>query len=580
MGCWQSLVSAHARESRHERQRIGWRSGTGKWPADYPDSLGSVVDIGPGSPTGITFGTGAKFPEKYQRALFISDWSYGTIYAVHMTPDGSSYVGEAEKFALAQPLPVTDLVVHPTDGSLYVSIGGRRTQSGLYRITYTGSESTAPAKPLANDEGLELRELRYSLERLHGAQSKYTLDLAWPYLAHPDRAVRFAARIAIEHQPVEWWAERAIREEDPIARIQAMIALARCGKPEMQAEALSTLNKVDWKSLSESQRVDLLRAYQLVFIRLGKGTPESRKEVLSKLDGLYPDRSNRLNMELCKLLVYLEAPGVVQRTLALLDKAPTQEEQISYLFSMMELKADWSLENRKRYFDWFTKLAASRGGKSFIGFLRNIRQGAIDSLSEPEKVALKDVVETKFAAVDPAAAAPPRPFVKKWTVDELVGELDQNLEHRNFDRGRALFSAANCFKCHRVRLDGGATGPDLTGVAGRFNNRNLLESVIEPSKVISDQYEKMQFQMVDGRVIEGRVINLNGDSLMVLTNMYDPDSIVGVKRSEVEVSQVAKSSMMPEGLLDTLTKDEILDLMAYLKSGGNPQSALFEAGGK
>jgi putative heme-binding domain-containing protein len=128
-----------------------------------------------------------------------------------------------------------------------------------------------------------------------------------------------------------------------------------------------------------------------------------------------------------------------------------------------------------------------------------------------------------------------------------------------------------------VKLEGGSTGPDLTGVAGRFSNRNLLESIIEPSKVVSDQYEKMQFQLVDGRVIEGRVINLNGDNLMVLTNMLDPDSIVAVKRSEVEVSQVSKTSMMPEGLLDTLTKDEILDLMAYLKSGGNPQSALFES---
>ena len=167
--------------------------------------------------------------------------------------------------------------------------------------------------------------------------------------------------------------------------------------------------------------------------------------------------------------------------------------------------------------------------------------------------------------------------MQKWTVDELVSDLDNRLEHRNFEKGRALFSAANCFKCHRVKLEGGSTGPDLTMVASRFNNRNLLESIIEPSKVISDQYEKHQFQMVDGRVIEGRVINLNGDGLMVLTNMLDPDSLVAVKRSEVEASQVSKSSMMPEGLLDTLTRDEILDLMAYLKSGGNPQNALFES---
>jgi glucose/arabinose dehydrogenase len=360
---------------------FGWRSGTGKWPADYPDSLGSVVDIGPGSPTGVVFGTGAKFPEKYQRALFISDWSYGTIYAVHLEPDGSTYRGTAEKFASAQPLPVTDMVVHP-DGSLYIAIGGRKTQSGVYRVTYTGTESTAPAPPLAKDDGLEDRQLRFSLESLLGTKSRYTVDLAWPYLGHPDRVIRFTARQVIEQQPVEWWAERALAEEDPVALTQAILALARNGKPEHHEAAIAALNRIDWSALSDSKRLDLLRTYQLVFIRLGKGSDETRKSVLAKLDGQYPNSSTRLNQELVKQLVYLEAPGVVKRTLALLSKAPTQEEQIALVFALMELKADWTLEDRKAYFNWFNNLAASRGGKSFIGFLRNIRQGAIDSLSE------------------------------------------------------------------------------------------------------------------------------------------------------------------------------------------------------
>ena len=63
---------------------FGWRYGSGKWPEYYPDNLPAVVNIGPGSPTGITFGTGAKFPAKYQRSLFIADWSYGIIYAVQL----------------------------------------------------------------------------------------------------------------------------------------------------------------------------------------------------------------------------------------------------------------------------------------------------------------------------------------------------------------------------------------------------------------------------------------------------------------------------------------------------------------
>jgi putative heme-binding domain-containing protein len=558
---------------------FGWRSGTARWPADYPDSLGSVVDIGNGSPTGITFGTGAKFPEKYQRSLFISDWSYGTLYAVHLTPDGSTYAGVAERFMSAQPLPITDLVIH-ADGAMYVAIGGRKTQSGLYRVTYTGDESTAPAASSGNDPQKKARELRYSLERLHGEQSTYTVDLAWPHLSSPDRTTRFTARVAIEHQPVASWAERALTEKDSVASIQAIIALARCGDASMHDRAIEALNRIDWNKLNDSQRLDLLRAYQLVFIRFGRGSDAARASVIAELDGLYPNPSSRLNLELAKQLVYLEAPGVVKRTLALFDKAPTQEEQIHYVFTLMELKKDWTPADREAYFKAFATLAGTRGGHSFIGFIRNIRKGAIDSLSEEEKVALKPIIEQKFEPVDPASVAPARPFVKKWTVDELVTVLDKKLEHRDFAKGKAMFSAAQCFKCHRVKLEGGSTGPDLTGAGNRFNNRNMLESLIEPSKVVSDQYEKHVFQLNDGRVVEGRVINLNQDNLMVLTNMFDPDSIVPIKRGEIEESQISKTSMMPESLLDTLTEEEILDLVAYLKSGGDAKNDVFEAGGK
>ena len=104
---------------------FGWRNGAGKWPAYYPDSLPPVVNIGPGSPTGVAFGYGAKFPAKYQDALFICDWSYGKLYAVHLTPEASDYKAELEEFVTGTPLPLTDLVVNPKDGAMYFAIGGR-----------------------------------------------------------------------------------------------------------------------------------------------------------------------------------------------------------------------------------------------------------------------------------------------------------------------------------------------------------------------------------------------------------------------------------------------------------------------
>src|SRR5207302_6911570 len=121
----------------------GFRNGSNPYPARYPDTLPPVYDIGPGSPTGVCFGYGAKFPAKYEEAFYICDWSYGRLFAVHLTPDGSAYKAQIEEFATGAPLALTDLVVNPQDGALYFTVGGRNTQSALYRITYTGTESTA-----------------------------------------------------------------------------------------------------------------------------------------------------------------------------------------------------------------------------------------------------------------------------------------------------------------------------------------------------------------------------------------------------------------------------------------------------
>src|SRR5439155_3523819 len=147
-------------------------------PAYYPDSVPAILDIGPGSPTGVTFGYGAKFPAKYQDALFICDWSYGKLYAVHMKPDGSAYKAEAEEFVTGTPLPLTDIVINPKDGALYFTIGGRKTKSGLYRVTSTWVSD--PDVPIRGDgPAEEVRKTRLALEQFHGKQDPAAVDAAW-----------------------------------------------------------------------------------------------------------------------------------------------------------------------------------------------------------------------------------------------------------------------------------------------------------------------------------------------------------------------------------------------------------------
>ncbi|MCH1420941.1 MAG: heme-binding protein, partial [Akkermansiaceae bacterium] len=82
----------------------GWRHGTGKWPNYYTDTLPATIDIGPGSPTGVSNGLGARFPAKYQKAIYINDWTYGTMYAIHLEQDGASYKATKEEFVSGKPL--------------------------------------------------------------------------------------------------------------------------------------------------------------------------------------------------------------------------------------------------------------------------------------------------------------------------------------------------------------------------------------------------------------------------------------------------------------------------------------------
>ncbi|HAB15348.1 MAG TPA: c-type cytochrome [Verrucomicrobiota bacterium] len=586
---------------------FGWRSGASKWPSYYPDTLPPVVDIGPGSPTGVTFGYGAKFPAKYQNAYFASDWSYGKLYAVHIEPDGAGYMGTAEEFITGQPLPLTDVLINPLDGAMYFAIGGRKTQSALYRVTYAGSESTAPSNmKLA---GGTTRELRRKLESFHGRPDPKAVDAAWPFLGHADRYLNTAARVAIEWQPVATWRERALAETKPDASINALIALVRASAtdephrkpsdpkpdPSLQPAVLAALDRLDESkavSANKTQQLGVLRAYALTFIRLGRPDDATRLKLAQRFEsrfpaqsapatsraepGNFPGATAALNLQLGEMLVYLAAPQAATKLMAALEKAPSQEEQLAYAKMLRVLRTGWTPALREAYFNWYVKAANFRGGASLAGFLRDMKNDAIATLSDAEKIALKPILDAKppkRTALENLLTG--RQVVKEWQVNDLTPSLTTGLQHRNYDRGRELFGAVGCYNCHRFATEGGAVGPDLTGIAGRFNPRDLLESVVDPNKEISDQYQAILVTKNDGETVIGRVANLNDDSIMIATDMTDPNAFADVKRKDVKSIEPSKVSPMPEGLLNTLKEDEILDLLAFLLSQGDRSSKYF-----
>ena len=577
---------------------FGWRSGTGKWPTYYEDSLPPVVDIGPGSPVGVTFGYGAKFPAKYQKALYLLDWTYSTIYAVHLTPDGASYRGEKQDFITGTPLPVTDAVVGQ-DGAMYFTVGGRGTQSALFRVTYVGTESTAPA--VARDtQGVELRQLRQKLEAMHGKPGG-DLDFICANLGHADRFIRYAARIALESQPVDAWRGRALAEEKPRAAVTALMALARQGKPEDRDAVLSALGRLDLGAQLDTQgQLALLRTYMLACIRLGEPTAEQKAALIKKFDPMFPSSVEALNAELVQLLVYWQSPTVVGKTLAMMEKLGAEPvpdwghfaqrnagyggtvqrmienmppvRGIHYTFVLRNAKEGWTVDSRRQYFSFFQRAAQHPGGASYPGFLSQIREEAFAAVPVAERVTLDEIVgrplQSEFKVNPPVGPG------RKWTKELALEAIGKELRGRNYDKGRNLFHATSCAKCHRYNAEGGAIGPDLSTASRKFSLSEMLDSIFEPSKVISDQYGSHQVVTTGGQMLIGRVVEL-GDELHIYT--LDPNAPPKViKKTEVDEMIVSKLSQMPVGLVDTLNGEELQDLLAYLLSAGNKNHAVYK----
>ena len=163
-----------------------------------------------------------------------------------------------------------------------------------------------------------------------------------------------------------------------------------------------------------------------------------------------------------------------------------------------------------------------------------------------------------------------------WSLEELGAVANASMKGRNFEHGRKMFGAAACFACHRYGNEGGMTGPDLSAAGGRYSPQDFLDQVINPSKEINEQFVPTVLTKTNGETVTGVVVNLKGDAVILNTDPADPDQRVTVDRKQVKSIEPSKISPMPPGLLSMLTKDEILDLVAYVLSSGNPEHPAFK----
>lgn len=579
---------------------FGWRSGTGKWPDYYPDSSPAVLNIGPGSPTGAVFGTGARFPEKYQKALFVLDWTFGTIYAIHLNPKGASYTAKKQEFISSKPLPVTDAVIGQ-DGAFYFIVGGRGAQSALYRVTYTGTQPTNAVKQSSKTN--LARETRLNLEKFHGNKSPLAIAAAWQHLDHKDRTVRYAARVAIENQPVNQWRSKALAEPQKPIALTALMALARQGSPSDQKPIINKLNEINLKTLNPWQKQTLIRTYSLALIRLGNADNTTKQSIINTLKHQYPiNKDENANIELTRLLVYLQSPTIAAQSLKHLKSLKKQPlpnwaalikrnaqyggpintmlnnmppvRKLRYAKILRNLKTGWTYPLRKQYFTIFNDAAKHPGGASYNGFLDNLREEAMANCTQQERDQLADLLGVSLIAELPKNVTQPKGPGQEWTIPTALKQVGKNLTGRNYKQGKNLFNALLCSTCHRLNGQGGAIGPDLSTLAGKFSKHDILEAIVLPSKVISDQYSSQIVTTTDNETYEGRVVHFE-DHVKVYTKAPE-EPAEKIKRKNIKSIEKSTLSQMPENLLNRLNPEELKDLIAYLITNGNPKAAAYK----
>ena len=246
---------------------LGWRNGSADWPEYYFDSLPATLDLGRGSPTGVTFYQGDQFPEEYKDQFFICDWSQGRILAVRLERDGASYRAGAKEMVGGQPLNCTDIEVGP-DGCLYFSTGGRGTVGGLFRVK---SERAAPDAKAPEDflaAALDIDSPLSSFSQKKIAELKAAHADAWA------SRLDATARDASGRTPARRRARalELMSQHGPAPSEELLIALAADADAEVRSRSVALLGYHD----SDAARAALTKA-------LADGDPFVRRHACESL---------------------------------------------------------------------------------------------------------------------------------------------------------------------------------------------------------------------------------------------------------------------------------------------------------
>ncbi|HND52157.1 MAG TPA: HEAT repeat domain-containing protein [Pirellulaceae bacterium] len=210
-------------------------------------------------------------------------------------------------------------------------------------------------------------------------------------------------------------------------------------------------------------------------------------------------------------------------------------------------------------------LLKDQGGEKAVALLQHWNEESVSSPGEPWNKALakwQDWFKEKYPT-RPEATLPAAPEDSKWKFDDLLEYLTvgDGARKGSLARGATIFSKAQCIKCHAYGGKGERIGPELTTLNKRFMRKEVLESILFPSHVISDQYASKTVVTHLGRQYTGIVAGgAKGEKVVLQSN----GEKVVVKEDDIDEILPQKTSVMPAGLLDNFSQEDIADLFAFL----------------
>jgi putative heme-binding domain-containing protein len=166
----------------------------------------------------------------------------------------------------------------------------------------------------------------------------------------------------------------------------------------------------------------------------------------------------------------------------------------------------------------------------------------------------------------------------EWKFEDLASGIENLSGGRSFGNAKQMFQVASCVACHKLNGVGNQLGPDLTKLDPKLTRVDVLRELLDPSAKINEKFQSYSFETDSGRIVTGLVVEETPAAIKVIENPLAKAEPTVLKPAEIVARQKSPASIMPKGLLDKLSREEILDLIAYVIAQGNANHPLFKSG--